>query len=348
MSETYFRRVNAQSPTRMWINNPTASEAAAAIEAGAFGCTTNPTHTAKMYAQEEERDLVGKDIDRAVARYPSDADAAAAVQRAAVTRLAQQFLPVYEKSGGKAGWVSIQISPFREEDPAAIVDDALENRRIAPNIIAKIPVTVPGLAAIKTLLEENVPVLATEVMGISQAVAACELYKAVAAERKVDAAYYVTHISGIFDDYMKSVAPAGFSKDLLHQAGLAVARRQYLLMKERGYPGKLLGGGARGLHHFTELVGGDLHVTINWKGGAGDLIQADPPVVWRMETPVPAYVVEELKRGIRDFARAYEEDGLAPEEFADYGPVALFRSMFADGWTKLENAVKERRSRNGR
>ena len=188
-------------------------------------------------------------------------------------------MPVHERSGGKEGWVSIQISPFREEDPAAIVADAHENRKIAPNIIAKIPTTKAGLAAIGTLLAENVPVIATEIMGVSQAIDACELYKAVAAKHKIDAAYYVTHISGIFDDYLKAVAPAGFPPDLLFQAGLAVARKQYRIMKERGYPGVLLGGGARGLHHFTEMVGGDLHVTINWKGGAGDLIQADPPVV---------------------------------------------------------------------
>jgi transaldolase len=202
------------------------------------------------------------------------------------------------------------------------------------------------LAAIGELLADNVPVIATEIMGISQAVAACETYKAVAAKRKIDAAYFVTHISGIFDDYLKSVAPAGFSTDLLFQAGLALARRQYGIMKKRGYPGILLGGGARGLHHFTELVGGDLHVTINWKGGAADLIQANPPVVWRAETPVPAYVSDGL-RAIPDFRRAWDEDGLSVEEFADFGPVVLFRSMFIDGWKKLEAAVAERRANRG-
>lgn len=345
MNDTYFHRVQAQSLTRFWINNPTAAEAKAAIDAGAVACTTNPTHTFKMYAHPEERDLVLKDIDTAIARYDGDAEAAAAVQRAAVSRLAERFMSVHRKSGGKEGWVSIQISPFREDDPSAIVADARENRRISPNIIAKIPATKAGLAAIGELLAENVPVIATEIMGVSQAVAACEVYKAAASRRKVDAAYYVTHISGIFDDYLKSVAPAGFSTDLLFQAGLAVARKQYRLMKERGYPGTLLGGGARGLHHFTEMVGGDLHVTINWKGGAGDLIQTNQPVVWRMGNPVPDYVVEGLK-AIPDFRRAYDDDGLRIEEFADFGPVALFRSMFIDGWKKLEAAITERRTGN--
>jgi len=106
MNDTYFHRVQRQSPTRFWINNPTASEAKAAIEAGAFGCTTNPTHAAKMLGQEEERALVERDIAEAIARFPADADAAASVQRAAVARIAAQFMPVYEKAGGLAGWVS--------------------------------------------------------------------------------------------------------------------------------------------------------------------------------------------------------------------------------------------------
>ncbi len=347
MGDTYFHRVQSQTSTRFWINNPTTSEAEAAIQAGAFACTTNPTHTSKMLIQDEEKEKVEGDIKAAIARYPSDADAAAAVQREAVSRLAAQFMPVYEKSGGKAGWVSIQISPFREEDPAAIVSDALENRKLSPNIIAKIPVTPSGLTAIGELLAQKVPVIATEVMGVAQAVAACELYRSVAMKYSIDAAYYVTHISGIFDDYLKKVAPEGFSTDLLFQAGLAVARKQHGLMVERGYPGVLLGGGARGLHHFTEMVGADAHVTINWKGGAGDLIEANPPVVRRFANPVPLSVVEDLRKGIGDFRRAYDEDGLKPEEFAAFGPVVLFRTMFADGWKKLENAIKERRVQRG-
>lgn len=35
----YFHRLNAQTPTRMWINNVTRRQARMAIEAGATGCT---------------------------------------------------------------------------------------------------------------------------------------------------------------------------------------------------------------------------------------------------------------------------------------------------------------------
>ena len=47
-SETYFHRVQAQTPTKFWINNVTRNEARLAIDAGAVGCTTNPSYTWKM------------------------------------------------------------------------------------------------------------------------------------------------------------------------------------------------------------------------------------------------------------------------------------------------------------
>lgn len=366
MSASYFQRVHEQSPTRFWINNPTAAEAAMAIAAGAFGCTTNPAYVSKMLKNPAEKAKVDDDIDRAIAGSRDDGagvageagitgeasfaggtgangEIATAVQRAAVARLAAIFLPVYEASGGKSGWVSIQISPHREDSAEAIIADARENRKISPNIIAKIPVTAPGLKAISVLLAEEIPVIATEVMSVSQAVAACEAYRG-------HAAYYVTHISGIFDDYMKQVVagrgiPAG--SDLLFQAGLSIARRQYAIMKERSYPGILLGGGARGLHHFTEMVGGDVHVTINWKGGAEALLAENPPVVWRMQTPVPDYLVRELSRLIPEYRMAYNEGALAVEEFADFGPVVLFRDSFVQGWDALGAAIAQRRMSRG-
>ncbi len=105
----------------------------------------------------------------------------------------------------------------------------------------------------------------------------------------------------------------------------------------------MLGGGARGLQHFTEMVGGDMHITINWKGTADKLIETDLPVVYRMDTPAPQYVIDELLDKVPDFRKAYNEDGLSIDEFEDYGPVLLFRSMFLKGWENLLQVIKEQR-----
>ena len=44
----YFKRVAAMTPTQFWINNVTEEEARMAIEAGAVGCTQNPSFAYKM------------------------------------------------------------------------------------------------------------------------------------------------------------------------------------------------------------------------------------------------------------------------------------------------------------
>ena len=48
MDKKYFHRVHEQTPTRFWINNVTMEEALLAIDAGAVGCTQNPTYLWKM------------------------------------------------------------------------------------------------------------------------------------------------------------------------------------------------------------------------------------------------------------------------------------------------------------
>jgi transaldolase len=106
----------------------------------------------------------------------------------------------------------------------------------------------------------------------------------------------------------------------------------------------MLGGGARGLQYFTEFVGGDIHITINWKE-ADELIKLDGPVVPRMDTPTPHEVVDELSAKLPDFRRAYYEDAIHPKEFADFGPLMLFKAMFLNGCSRLLDEVAERRAR---
>jgi transaldolase len=100
--------------------------------------------------------------------------------------------------------------------------------------------------------------------------------------------FYMSHIAGIYDDHLQNYVKehdVHISPDVLHQAGLAVARKVYKMMIERDYPCVFIGGGARGLHHFTEMVGGKVCITINWEGTADQLIEQDPPVMYRLVQP---------------------------------------------------------------
>ncbi|MCX7787352.1 MAG: hypothetical protein N2442_06625 [Spirochaetes bacterium] len=345
MSEGYFHRVHANTPTRFWVNNPTCSEAKKSIEAGAICCTTNPSYVMKIHQSSEEKARIEADVREAVKRFSSDEEAAAYVQRKAVQRIAEIFHPLYEKTQGSFGWVSIQISPFEEEDPQKIIQDAEENIKLGKNIIAKIPTTDAGLKAIEVLAKKGTPIIATEIMALSQAVAVCELYQTLP---NPTPPLFVTHITGIFDEYLQKVVKERkipVDSDSLFQAGCVLARHQYWVMKERRYPGILLGGGARGLHHFTEMVGGDMHVTINWQGTAEVLIQQNPPVVPRFHTPLSSSLISKLTKAIPEFKAAFLEDGLERHQFADFGPVVLFRSMFEKGWKYLLDLVTLERNK---
>ena len=57
MKQGYFHRVTVQTPTKFWINNPTREQADWAIEAGALGCTNNPSYTWKMISHSDRRGI---------------------------------------------------------------------------------------------------------------------------------------------------------------------------------------------------------------------------------------------------------------------------------------------------
>jgi transaldolase len=345
MGPGYFHRMNAETSTRFWINNPTAQDVERSLLAGAVNCTTNPSYCSKLL-QSEPGYLRGV-IDKVV-REEKDNDAAA--ERAyheASARILGMFLPLYESSGGTQGFVTIQDDPRSDDDVEHIVDVTMRCRKLGKNFMTKIPVIASGMEAIEELVARNVPICATEIFAVSQAIHMCEVYRRAANKSGNHPPFYVTHITGIFDQYMAEVVKGeriSIAPDVLAQAGCLIARKEYHILKERGYEGTLLGGGARGTQHFTEFVGGDFHITINWKE-AQELIAADGPVVTRIDAPTPREVVEELRAKVPNFRRAYDEDGLSVKEFADFGPLMFFKAMFLNGYARLLDEVAERRAR---
>jgi transaldolase len=341
-TEGYFHRVQRQTGTRLWINNPTGEEIDKALEAGAISCTTNPAYCSRLLSAEPG--YVEGLIDEVIREIPDCESAARAVYQRASRRILQGFLPSYERSGGTAGFVTLQGDPRKEDDARDMVAFALENRALGANFMAKIPVTRTGLDAMEKCIALNIPICATEVFSLSQAVCAGEMYRRVSARTGNHPPLYLTHISGIFDDYLRKTAARdgiAIRAETISQAGCAVARREYRMLKERGFEVTMLGGGARSLEHFTELVGGDVHITINWST-AVELIQRDGPVNSRIDVETPREVLDELSAAFPVFGQAWREDALSVDEFADYGPVRLFRNMFLEGWYMLLAAVARR------
>jgi len=73
-------------------------------------------------------------------------------------------------------------------------------------------------------------------------------------------------------------------------------------------------------------------VTINWTTTSEELLEADGLALDMFSAPTPAIVINELRRKISIYQQAYDENGIAAEDYEDYGPVHLFRTVFEKGW----------------
>ena len=340
----YFNRVQSLTQTKFWINNPTRNEADWAIAEGAMGCTCNPSYCGKMLFDRPGEEEYARNILKKVLRTATSATGAQEeLQRQLVSAIAEKFLPIYTEFPGEHGYVSIQGDPVNEDDPDVIIREARKNRAVSENICCKIPTTEPGLEAMETLVAEDIPINATEVFAIQQALDLCDLYERVTRESGKKPKFYISHITGIYDDYFKEIVERDhikISDDILWQAGLSIARKLYQIYIERGFAVTFIGGGARGTHHFTEMVGGDVCVTINWMGTADKLLEMNPPVVERLFNPVPQYVIDELSEKIPDYRRGYQEGAITKEEYEEFGPVVKFRDSFVKDWNQVLQEIE--------
>jgi len=344
----YFERVMAQTPTNFWINNVTREEAQKALDMGAVGCTQNPSYTWKMLISESDGDYAKDLLRKILADEPDDTMAEVKLQRELVAKVAEVYMPLYESSHHTQGYVSIQGDPFHE-DCETIVKCARYNREVAPNIMAKVPVTPEGLKAIEILLAEGTPINATECMAVRQVLDLCEVYERVAKNMENPPICYFSLITGIFDEYLaKYVKEKGIeiSPDVLWQAGFSVAKKVHQIVAERKYNVGFIGGGARGLHHFTEMVGANASITINWKGTADKLLEQNAVVVDRFCAPTPLSVIDELTEKIDVYRKAYYINAIDPSEYEEYGPVVLFRTSFEDAWGNALKLIADMR-KNG-
>ncbi len=93
-----------------------------------------------------------------------------------MARILPHFLPRFEASGGREGWVSFQGAPELDTDVEHILEAARMARGLGVNCIPKIPATGPGLEAFERLVREGCPTLMTEVFSLAQVTETCERY----------------------------------------------------------------------------------------------------------------------------------------------------------------------------
>jgi transaldolase len=345
MTATYFQQLQAETPTRVWVNNPTVAEIDLALAQGAVGSTTNPAYGGGLLRRSPDEIL--PIIADAVRTSDDDAVVADEVQRRLVARIAERFRPVYEATDGRLGFVSLQGAPEADHDAGLILQEARLAHAVAPNVAPKIPATAPGLDAFERLVQEGIPTIVTEVFSLDQLVETCERYLRVTGRTGVRPPFFMSPITGILGDHLKAVAARdgiAIADADMELAGVALSRACLRLAEERGYPVTLLLGGARIPLDLTGLVGGNVHATINWSTFAQLLDDPEPFAPGLLE-PLDTGALPRLNASFDDVRRGMTLGSLSVDEFEGFGPVQYFRNNFVAGWTAVRAAIAAERER---
>jgi transaldolase len=154
-----------------------------------------------------------------------------------LTQAADLFRPIYDKTDGVDGWVSLEVSPVLAYDTARTIAQAKELyfRAGRPNLFIKIPGTDAGLPAIEEAIFAGVPVNVTLLFDREHYVAAADAYMR-GIERRIAAGLKpnVRSVASVFISRWDRAVSARVPAELRNQLGIAVAKRTY-----RAYRGLL-------------------------------------------------------------------------------------------------------------
>jgi transaldolase len=333
-------RMAATTPTEYWNDSCAVGELEYAVARGAVGATSNPTIVGEVL--RKELDTWRPRILELYAASPTatDIDITWKVAEEMAVRGAAILRPVFERERGGKGRLSIQTNPTLHRDAERMLDQGIHFAGLAPNIQVKFPATAAGLVAIEEATALGISINATVSFTVPQALAVGAAVER-GLERRAEAGGDVTTMSpvctimiGRLDDWMKAICERDdlvLDPAALDWAGIAAFKHAAGLYRERGYRTRLLAAAYRNRLHWTELVGGDVSLTMPWAwqrrfNASGIAIES------RFGLPVPAAHLAALER-IPDFGRAYQADGMTADEFDSYGAtVRTLRTFIASYW----------------
>ena len=220
---------------------------------------------------------------------------------------------------------------------------------LAPNMQVKVPATSTGIEAVEELTALGVNINATVSFTVPQVIEVAEAVERGLRRREEAGGDtstirpVATMMVGRLDDWMQAIAARD---DLLltpgaaNWAGIACFKRAYPIFVERGYRTRLLAAAYRHRLHWTELIGGDVVLTMPSKWQRmfnASSIEVRP----RIEEPVPTELVDELYREIPDFRRAYDPDGMRIAEFDTFGATVRTLRSFTQSYHDLAGAMRD-------
>jgi transketolase len=239
-----------------WIDNLTrrmivSGELRCRVEReGLRGMTSNPSTFQKAIAESTDYDEQIASLIAGRRPTPEVAEILEALMVADIQSACDVLRPVYERTSGLDGYVSLEVSPHFAYHAEASIHTARQlfqtvNR---PNLFIKIPGTRPGLAAIEQLLFEGINVNITLLFSVSRYEAVAEAYLR-ALERRLEegqplgtvasvASFFLSRIDVLVDQLLSQrIIPAGIGNlrpdpaKLLGKAAVANAKLAYQSFK---------------------------------------------------------------------------------------------------------------------
>jgi transaldolase len=145
-------------------------------------------------------------------------------------RAADIFRPIWDRTGGTDGWVSMEVSPLLASNTKATIESALHIHKLAdrPNLYVKIPGTAEGVPAIEAAIFAGVPVNVTLLFSREQYLAVADAYLR-GLERRIAAGLdpRISSVASVFvsrwDRAVGEKAPA----ELRNRLGIAIGMRTY-------------------------------------------------------------------------------------------------------------------------
>src|SRR5664280_307329 len=215
-------------------------------EDGLRGMTSNPSIFEKAIAGSHIYD--GDIRDMALTKKDVKAIYEALSQRD-VQSAADEFRPLYNKTNGKDGYVSLEVNPHLAHDTKGTIEEA---RRLwaalnRPNVLIKVPATSDGLPAIRQLISEGINVNVTLLFGLPRYRQVAESFIA-GLEARADqgkpvkhivsvASFFLSRIDTLVDPLVeKFIEPGGkkteIAKKVHGQVAISSAKAAYQIYKE--------------------------------------------------------------------------------------------------------------------
>jgi transaldolase len=326
------------------------------------GCTTNPPLS--WQAIQADPAFWGGWVDDLI-RENSDLSLPELVwstYKEVVKRGAELYMPIFEASKGRFGWISGQLDPRLFTETERMVHDAEELSALSPNVMIKVPASMQGIEVVKILtakgISTNTTVCFTLPQILASADAAMEGIK-IAKSQGTDLSKWravITMMIGRLTEQGTLDIQAERRNIKLpwqdkHWFGIAVFRRAYRILLEGGYASKMLACSMRP----GPLVAGKMRFWDVQKLAGGDIVYTCPPYVLEplfefgddlifqpeIDEEVPQEVMDKLMK-IPYCIQAYDPNGLALEQFNDHPSTLSTVKTFSKGFAGLEGFIEER------